>query len=142
LSEGCRLYRIRSEAIVCGVCAGLAKYFGIDVSIVRLLTVAVMLLNPLFVLLYIAACIIVPEAPRPEDAKRCMDLSYLSHGRAVDILLLVLGIVLVVGGACVATYGPAWIWKPLWMLQGVLLIVAGLVLLIAVLTKVVRRSEI
>ena len=31
-----KLYRIREGKMVCGVCGGIAKYFGIDVSLVRL----------------------------------------------------------------------------------------------------------
>ena len=57
-----KLYRIREGKMVCGVCGGIAKYFGIDVSLVRL---GVVLLSCAGsgVIAYIAAAIIVPEEP-------------------------------------------------------------------------------
>ena len=36
-SESRKLYRSRSNRIIFGVCAGLAEFFGIDPTIVRLL---------------------------------------------------------------------------------------------------------
>jgi phage shock protein C len=49
-----------------GVCGGLAEYFDMDVSLLRLLFVAFTLLTALlpFVLFYIIAWIVVP--PKPE----------------------------------------------------------------------------
>lgn len=45
-----------------GVCAGLARSSGVDVTIMRLLTIMLALtLGPLIVLLYIAAGAIAPE---------------------------------------------------------------------------------
>ena len=55
--------------MLAGVCGGLAEYFDIDVSIVRLLTVGGALITavlPLF-FFYIIAWIVVPQAPRPQS---------------------------------------------------------------------------
>ena len=38
-----KLYRSRTDKKVCGVCAGLAKYMGMDVSVMRLITVLLIL---------------------------------------------------------------------------------------------------
>ena len=60
-----RLYRSRRDRMLGGVCAGLAEYFEIDPTIVRLLAVAAFAMTGCFptLLAYIVAWAIVPEAP-------------------------------------------------------------------------------
>ncbi len=64
-----KLYRSVSQKMLAGVCGGLAEYFDIDVSIVRLLLVGAALVTALLPLtfFYIIAWIVVPqERPRPQ----------------------------------------------------------------------------
>ena len=62
-----KLYRSRDEQMLAGVCGGLAEYFGIDPTIVRLLFVATVLLGMGgAVLVYILMMIIVPIDPLKE----------------------------------------------------------------------------
>ncbi len=57
-----RLYRVTSEKRIAGVCAGLARYFEVDVTLVRLLVVAGTLCSGgLGLLAYIAAWIVMPR---------------------------------------------------------------------------------
>lgn len=57
-----RLYRVTSEKRIAGVCSGLARYFEVDVILVRLLVVAGALCSGgLGLLAYIAAWIIMPR---------------------------------------------------------------------------------
>ncbi len=56
-----RLYRSRSDRQISGVCGGLAVYFGIDATIIRLLFVAFALLGGPGLILYIIMAIIVPS---------------------------------------------------------------------------------
>lgn len=62
-----RLYRDRKNAIVAGVCAGIADYFGARRGIIRLITVLVFFtpLMPLVAITYVLAAINLPE--RPDD---------------------------------------------------------------------------
>lgn len=57
-----KIYRLQSNKMIGGVCAGLADYLEIDATLIRLLFVAVGLLTALFpmFLFYIIAWIIVP----------------------------------------------------------------------------------
>lgn len=48
--------------MLCGVCAGLAKYFGVDVTLVRLIWAALCLFGG-GVLLYIIAAELIPQEP-------------------------------------------------------------------------------
>lgn len=56
-----RLYRTREGRVVAGVCAGLAAYFGVDPTLVRLAFVLVTLFGGLGVLFYLFAWIVIPE---------------------------------------------------------------------------------
>lgn len=59
-----RLYRARDERMIGGVCGGLAKYFTIDPTIIRLLFVAAALLGVGGgAILYLLMWIIVPDEP-------------------------------------------------------------------------------
>jgi phage shock protein C len=58
-----KLYRSVNQKMLAGVCGGLAEYFDIDVSIVRLLLIGGALLTavlPMF-FFYIIAWIVVPQ---------------------------------------------------------------------------------
>ena len=59
-----KLRRSATDKTVCGVCGGVAEYFGIDSVIVRLLLVFFCLLGGSGLIAYIIAAIIIPEADR------------------------------------------------------------------------------
>jgi len=57
-----RLIRTREGRLVAGVCSGIGEYAGIDPTVVRLIFVALTLVTAgVFVLVYLAAWIIIPE---------------------------------------------------------------------------------
>ncbi len=56
-----KLYRLENDAILCGVCGGIAEYFNVDASIVRLITAALCLAGGFSVWIYIIAAIILPK---------------------------------------------------------------------------------
>ena len=57
-----RLYRSKKYKMLAGVCGGLAEYFDVDPSLVRLATVLLCLYAGTGLLVYIIAAIIIPEA--------------------------------------------------------------------------------
>jgi phage shock protein C len=64
-----QLYRSSSEQMIAGVCGGLAKYFNMDPTVVRLLSVAAAFYNPPgAVLAYLLVMLIVPEEPVNETS--------------------------------------------------------------------------
>jgi len=63
-----RLYRSRTDRMVAGVCGGLAEYFGIDPTIVRLVFVLLALIPGPGVLAYIVMAIVTPEQPSGEQS--------------------------------------------------------------------------
>lgn len=58
-----RLYRSRTDRMWAGVCGGLAQYFGVDATLIRLAFVAFTLAGGAGLLIYIVMCIVVPENP-------------------------------------------------------------------------------
>lgn len=56
-----KLYKSSSNKILCGVCAGLAEYLNLDISIIRLITAFICLCGGTGVVLYIIAALILPE---------------------------------------------------------------------------------
>ncbi len=58
-----RLYKSRTDRKIDGVCAGLAEYFDIDPTIVRLAWVIFCFCGGSGILAYIIAMLIMPEKP-------------------------------------------------------------------------------
>jgi phage shock protein PspC (stress-responsive transcriptional regulator) len=57
------LVRERKGRMVAGICAGAAEYFGIDVTLIRVMVAAVCILTGgAGVLAYLVAWVIIPEA--------------------------------------------------------------------------------
>ena len=54
------LYKSRKDRFLFGVCGGLAEYFGVDPTLVRILT-AVLCTTGTGLLLYIVAAVVMPE---------------------------------------------------------------------------------
>ncbi|MDY4634881.1 MAG: PspC domain-containing protein [Candidatus Limivicinus sp.] len=58
-----KLYKSNTNKMLEGVCGGIAEYFGIDPTIVRLAWVVFCALGGSGILAYIIAAIIIPSAP-------------------------------------------------------------------------------
>ena len=58
-----RLYKDHSNKKLCGVCSGIANYFDIDPTIVRLALVLFCLLGGSGILAYIICAIVIPDEP-------------------------------------------------------------------------------
>ena len=56
-----RLYRSQSDRMIAGVCGGLAEYFDIDPTIVRVVAVLSVFVSGLGILAYIILAIVVPS---------------------------------------------------------------------------------
>ena len=62
--NGKKLYRNTENKMLAGVCSGIADYFDIDPTLVRLGWVLFSLLGGSGLLAYIIAAIIIPDAPK------------------------------------------------------------------------------
>lgn len=119
-----RLFRDTEHGMLAGVCAGIAKYLGVDPVWVRLAFVAMVLLGASGILLYIVLWIVVPEAKTTSerlqmqgksvtvealkevvdraDVKGAAERAQRTAGKAVNtvlkVFLAVVGIALMIGG--------------------------------------------
>ena len=57
-----KLYR-STDRVIGGVCGGIAEYFGLDTSTIRIVTLILILFGGLSLWVYILLWIIIPNAP-------------------------------------------------------------------------------
>ncbi len=113
-----RLFRSRNDRKLGGVAGGIARYLGVDPTVVRIVFV-VLALTGTSVLVYLAAWILMPEHPsgqpepvwreRATDRNLAIAVGLASLGLAVAILnesWLVLAIVLIAGGIWLLSEQP------------------------------------
>ena len=55
-----RLYKSRKNKMIGGVCGGLAEYFNMDPTIVRIIAALLCLLKGAGLIVYIIACLVMP----------------------------------------------------------------------------------
>lgn len=63
-----KLYRIPSEGMIGGVCAGLAEYLNADPTIIRLVFILLALAGMSGVLIYFIMWLIVPVKPETQSS--------------------------------------------------------------------------
>lgn len=64
MTEQKRLYRSRSDKMLAGVAGGMAKYFSMDATLMRVLWVlAGVFLFPAGVIVYVVLALVIPEEP-------------------------------------------------------------------------------
>jgi phage shock protein PspC (stress-responsive transcriptional regulator) len=87
-----RLERSRDDSLIAGVCGGIARYLGIDATVVRIVAVGLAVAGGAGLLLYLAALLLMPEegAAAPLTAG-----GGEGRGKAVTVL----GLVLLAGAA-------------------------------------------
>jgi len=58
-----RLYKDHSDKKLCGVCSGIAKFFDLDPTVIRLAWVLFSALGGSGILAYIISAIVMPDEP-------------------------------------------------------------------------------
>lgn len=63
-----KFYKNRKNSMLFGVCSGLSDYFGLDVTVCRILTVFLAVFTPLpITLMYIITALITPKEPNENN---------------------------------------------------------------------------
>lgn len=63
-----KLYRSRKDSKIAGVCGGIAEYFNIDSTIIRLLAVITIFFGGGGIVSYLIAWLIIPLEPSGEES--------------------------------------------------------------------------
>ncbi|MGD0339538.1 MAG: PspC domain-containing protein [Bacteroidota bacterium] len=89
-----RLYKSRRDRMIDGVCAGVAEYFGVDPTILRILWVLSIFIGGIGFFLYIAGMIIMPANPEHLASPEIGAVVKTSHRnqRFWGMMLIVLGL--------------------------------------------------
>ena len=124
-----RLYRCRENRVLAGVAAGVAEFFGLDPTLVRVVWFLSIFAGGFTLLLYIALIFIVPNEPMAtttgaeEDAVHnhavvSADQSHRSVGSGRVSMFLGAALILFGGLALVDIALPGWSmsWRQLWPL--------------------------
>jgi phage shock protein PspC (stress-responsive transcriptional regulator) len=138
------LYRCRHDRRIAGVAAGVAEFFDLDVTLVRILWFLSIFVGGLGILLYIGLALIVPNEPLSADEIAAVDVAGApgapvhvhaargTGGSSGRVTTFVGAILILVGAlALVDVVVPGWhSWRSLWpaFLVGIgALLVAGAV---------------
>ncbi len=125
------LYRSRRQRMIGGICGGLAEYFDVDPTIVRIVMVLLALIGGWGIVAYIISLIIIPEHPLELSEEGVVARKVERNGAATW------GVICILGGLILLlhNYGlfpwsmwKSWTaWRVLWP---VLIIILGVLLLL------------
>ena len=124
-----RLYKSRTDRMIDGVCGGVAEYFGLDPTLVRIATVLLAIFGGVGVVLYIVAMIIMPTTPAGVTVASEPPKKQNRHNdRFWGILLVLVGGVWLLGNLGVPFWHPwgMFSWR---LFLPLLLILAGVAFL-------------
>jgi len=65
-----KLYRSRSDRAIAGICGGLAEFFHVDTTVLRLITLFLILFGGLSIWAYIILWIVIPEEPQSINTRK------------------------------------------------------------------------
>lgn len=136
-----RLYKSRTERMIDGVCGGIARYFNLDPTLVRIAWVLLTLLGGSGILLYIVAMIVMPKEPysvpnvsglgqESSEAATASGASPSSKKNSIfwGVILIGVGLVLFLHNMGFSIWHPFW-WFDRDLFLPVLLILAGVAFL-------------
>ena len=86
-----RLYRSRTERMIGGVCGGVAEYFNVDITLVRIIWVISIFAQGLGVVVYLAGLIIIPDNPSTSATQ-------VKKSKAAENTMLIIGAVIIALG--------------------------------------------
>jgi phage shock protein C len=117
-----RLYRCRHDRRLAGVAAGVAEFFDLDPTLVRILWFLSIFVGGLGILLYIGLAIIVPLEPLSDEEAAAEAAStpeghrHVARGSGRVTTFVGIGLIILGGLALVDALLPAWSdsWRYLW----------------------------
>jgi phage shock protein C len=64
MEEPRKLYRSRDQRMLAGVCGGLAEYFNVDVTVIRVLFLVLSVFGGTGLVIYVVMWLIVPDVSK------------------------------------------------------------------------------
>lgn len=122
-----KLYRSITDKVLGGVCGGLAEYFNIDSTLVRLAFVLFALTVDNGLLLYLILWLVIPGKKEREEEVPKKAISYRRHGLTTAILLILIGLIFLLNNFGVLSWS---VWGIIWKVWPLFLILVGLEMLV------------
>ena len=126
--KGKKLYRSQNNKMIAGVCGGIADYFEIDPTLVRIIVVGIALFGGVGLLAYIAAIFIIPNNPNESPSEDSSENLIKDKSLFWGSLLVILGLFFLLRQMGLF-YGFEFWHIPWQMVWAIFLIVIGLYLL-------------
>lgn len=79
-----KLYRSKNDRMIAGVCGGLADYFNVDSSLVRLAVLFIFLFQGIGLVAYIIAWLVMSEEPAKNEYRMPDDYYIEDHKKQAD----------------------------------------------------------
>lgn len=124
-----KLYRSRHNQMIGGVCMGLARYFDVDVILVRLIWILAALFGGSGVLAYIIAWVIIPEEPTAGEANDVTSGPFSASGtdtRAIGLIIIAIGTFLLVRNIMPSLFFRVYFWPVLLIGLGLVILLGGM----------------
>ena len=150
-----KLYRSKKDCVIGGVCGGIAEYFNIDSTLVRLLAVLIFFFGGSGIIAYIIGWIIIPQNPNGKTEDNSENKGEIegkikkgtdkvnktveenlseewSKGNSGKNRNIILGVILIIAGLIFmgTTFFPWITWAAWGTFWPVIIIVVGLVIII------------
>ncbi|MFH1207757.1 MAG: PspC domain-containing protein [Patescibacteria group bacterium] len=121
-----KLYRARTNKMIAGVCAGLASYLNVDVTIVRIIFVAIALADGIGILIYLILAIVLPLEPEgsPTVVPPQTNAWLANKRNLVAVILIIVGLV------ALLNQFAQWPWWNLHLFWPAILVIFGIYLII------------
>ncbi|MEP0827940.1 MAG: PspC domain-containing protein [Candidatus Zixiibacteriota bacterium] len=127
-----RLYRSQMDRKIAGVCGGIAEYFDIDPTMVRIAALALIFLHGIGILIYVIAWIAMPKKPiQLEIEKLNMTPPPTTEKPPSKQRGMIPGIILISVGALILMHNMYWWWFDFEYLFPAILIVIGVIILVS-----------
>ncbi len=95
-----RLCKSKKEKMVEGVLGGIAEYFGVNPTLVRVLYVILLVFCPVnFIILYVLLALVMPECEVEAEGTGREWKFNLQENKVVALMLLAVGVVLLLRGS-------------------------------------------
>lgn len=133
-----KLFRLKNNRIVGGVCAGFAEYLNIDATIVRIVWVLLVIWGGVGILAYIAGLILIPENPDEEVVERAESSSSGNSAIIWGVLLILFGLFFLSSEFDFWNFHRIFFWPRFFhwhVFWPVLIIFAGIIYIVYVLRK-------
>lgn len=118
-----RLYKSQTDRMINGVCGGIAEYFQVDSTLVRLAFLFLIFLGGIGLLLYLVAMLIVPTNPAASDTAGAQVQPKTDAVKVWGIVLIVIGALFLMGNVGFPFWG--WWHIPWGIAIPIVLILAG-----------------